>query len=351
MTRETKVNFLINAVFYSVVAIILFFSVKFLFVYLLPFIIGTLVTVLVQRPSTFISKRINIKKGYCALLFVIIIYLVIIAVVAFTILKVGEYVSELATQNSGLISQLTDTLNNASLQLKTITDRIPTVVGEQISKIMSSIVSSITVYISDFAKSVAKSAPMFLTTSIVTIIASCYIAKDFDRFVCSVNSVTSPRYRRAFFELRMLFRDNMLKLLVGYMKLLLITFIELLIGLILLGVENALAIALVTSLLDLMPILGTGTVLIPWGVYRFISKDFFLGAGLLILYAIITLIRSIIEPKIIGKQIGLHPLIALISVFIGLKLFGVIGIFFMPLSVMIIYKMYDRGIFDILLQK
>ncbi len=351
MTRETKVNFLINTVFYSVIATILFFSVKFLFVYLLPFIIGTIVTVLVQRPATFISKRIKVKKGYCALLFVVIIYIAIIAAITFTILKVGVYVSELATQNSGLVNELTHTLNKISLQLKTITDRIPTVVGEQISGVLSSIVSSITGYISDFAKSIAKSAPMFLTTSVVTVIASCYIAKDFDRFVCSVRSVISDRYRKAFSELRSLFKDNVLKLLAGYIKLLFITFIELLIGLMLLGLDNALNIALVTSLLDLMPILGTGTVLIPWGVYCFISKDFFLGAGLLILYAIITLIRSIIEPKIIGKQIGLHPLIALISVFIGLKLFGFIGIFIMPLSVMIIYKMYDRGIFDILLQK
>lgn len=351
MTREAKTNFLINAVFYSVVAIILFFSVKLLFVYLLPFIIGTIVTVLVQRPAAFVSKHIKIKKGYCALLFVIVIYISIIAVMSLVIFKLGVYVSDFATNNSGLVNQISDVFENMIEMLNTFTDKIPAVLNEQISNMLDNVVKGLTGYVSDFAKSVAKAMPMFLTTSVVTIIASCYIAKDFDRFIDSVNSVLSDRYKRALRELRFLFKDNVLKLLVGYIKLLIITFLELTVGLLLLRVENALIIAVVIALLDLLPIIGTGTVLIPWAIYNLFTEAYFLGAGLLILYVIIMLVRNIIEPKIIGKQIGLHPLIALVAVFIGLKLFGFIGIFIVPLTIMLVYKMYDRGIFDILFQK
>ena len=127
-----------------------------------------------------------------------------------------------------------------------------------------------------------------------------------------------------------------------------ITFIELLIGLFILRIDYALLLSAVIALLDMLPIIGTGTVLVPWSIYEFISGDLYIGVGLLILYLIITVFRNIIEPRIIGKQMGLHPLIALISVFIGLKLMGFIGIFLLPLTVMLLYKMYDKGVFDIL---
>ena len=73
-----------------------------------------------------------------------------------------------------------------------------------------------------------------------------------------------------------------------------------------------------------------------------------IGVGLLILYSIITIVKNIIEPKIIGKQIGLHPLIALICVFSGLKIFGFIGIFLLPFSVMFAYKLFNEGVFELL---
>ncbi len=351
MTREAKTDFLTNTVFYSVVAIILFFSIKFLFVYLLPFIIGTIATVLVQRPAAFISERIKIKKGYCALIFVIVIYITIVSVTLLAVFRLGEYVTDFVTYNSGFVRQISGVFENFTEKLNTFTDKIPPVLNEQISNMMDNVISSITGYVSDFAKGIAKSMPMFLTTSVVTIIASCYIAKDFDRFVESVGSVLSARYKRALLELRFLFKDNVLKILFGYLKLLFITFLELVAGLLLLRVENAIVISLIIALLDLLPIIGTGTVLIPWAIYNLITEEYFLGAGLLILYVIIMLVRNIIEPKIIGRQIGLHPLIALIAVFIGLKLFGFIGIFIAPLTIMLVYKMYDRGIFDILFQK
>lgn len=351
MTRETKTEFLINTVFFLVVGVIIFFSVKFLFVYLLPFIIGTLVTVLVQRPAAYVSDKLKIRKGYCALVFVIVIYLTIVAAAFLLFFKMGIYVSEVAISDSGLVKQIGDTFDEIVSKLEAFSDKIPPMLSEQISGVIDSIVTSLTGYVSDFAKGIARATPMFLTTSIVTIIASCYIAKDFDRFVDSVGSVLSDRYKRAIRELRFLFKDNVIKLLAGYLKLLIITFLELAGGLLLLKIDNAFIIALIIALLDLLPVIGTGTVLIPWAIYSLITGTYFVGVGLLILYIIIMLIRNIIEPKIIGKQMGLHPLIALISVFIGLKLFGFIGIFIAPFTVMLIYKMYDRGIFDILLQK
>jgi len=111
----------------------------------------------------------------------------------------------------------------------------------------------------------------------------------------------------------------------------------------LLGIDNAILIALIIAILDLLPVLGTGTVLIPWGIINIILGNYLIGVALIILYVVILIIRNIIEPKIISKQVGLHPLITLLCIFIGLKLFGFIGIIFLPLVTILVYNLYKEG--------
>ena len=127
----------------------------------------------------------------------------------------------------------------------------------------------------------------------------------------------------------------------------LITFLEVFIGLTVLGVRYAFLIALLTAVVDLMPVLGTGTVMIPWGIIDLIAGNYFMGIGLLVLYAIITVIRQILEPKIVGKYVGLYPLLALVSMYVGLKLFGLIGLFGLPLSIVIFDRLRRDGFINI----
>lgn len=348
MEKSHKVNFLINILFYGAIGVIIFFSVKFLFAYLLPFIIGTVITVVVQKPATRIAKQIKIKKGYCALALVILIYLLIISVLSLLLFKLGAYIFNMATGDNFLINLITQFSDKIISGFDSILVNVPEFIQTQFLSFIRNVLDGIIEILTDFAKSFVKSMPMFITSSIVTIIASCYIAKDYDRFRISIKSVVSDRYKQAFLIIKKIFKENVSKVIIGYSKILLITFLELSIGLLFLKVKEFILYAAIISLLDLLPIFGTGTVLIPWGIYSILTENYFFGIGIIILYAIIMIVRNIIEPRIIGKQIGLHPLIALISVFVGLKLFGFIGIFLLPFSVMFIYKMFSEGVFDLL---
>ncbi len=348
MTNRTKINFILNTIFYSFVVFLLYLAARFLLAYLFPVIIGIAVTVLVQKPSRKISELTRIKKRYCALCLVILSYAAIIALIGFGIYKGGIYLSEVFGAESSIIKGFSEVVSKMSRGLEDFSGKMPKGLGGIVNSIIDGISKSISGYISDFAKGTAASFPMFFTGSIVTIIASCYIARDFDGFKESLKSVLSKKILKAYRITADLFKDNVFKIIIGYGKLLVITFMELLIGLFILRIDYALLLSAVIALLDMLPIIGTGTVLVPWSIYEFISGDLYIGVGLLILYLIITVFRNIIEPRIIGKQMGLHPLIALISVFIGLKLMGFIGIFLLPLTVMLLYKMYDKGVFDIL---
>lgn len=121
-----------------------------------------------------------------------------------------------------------------------------------------------------------------------------------------------------------------------------ITYLISLVGLAILGVKYSYAIAVIIVIVDMLPILGTGSVLVPWATYAFTKGDTFLGIGLIVLFLLIVIIRRIIEPKILGERIGLTPLVTLISIWVGFKVLGILGVFLGPL-LLILYKLLVKA--------
>jgi predicted PurR-regulated permease PerM len=92
-----------------------------------------------------------------------------------------------------------------------------------------------------------------------------------------------------------------------------------------------------------LPVLGTGGIVIPWGLFNLVRGNLFLGFGLLVLYVVITFIRQAVEPRLVGQQIGLHPIVVLLCMYAGLKLFGVVGLFGLPITILVIKYFYTHG--------
>ena len=127
-------------------------------------------------------------------------------------------------------------------------------------------------------------------------------------------------------------------------KLMGVTFLLLAPGLLLLRVPHAIAAALGISLLDALPVLGTGTILIPWSLLRLLQGDTAFGIGLLGIYATISLIRSGLEPKLLGQQLGMDPLLTLLCLYVGFRLWGIGGMLLAPLiTVTALHILPDSG--------
>lgn len=126
-----------------------------------------------------------------------------------------------------------------------------------------------------------------------------------------------------------------------------LTYLIALLALILLDVQYAMAIAFLIVLVDLLPILGTGSFIMPWAVYEAVKGELFLSIGLTVLFIFITVFRRIIEPKVLGDSVGIGALSALISLYIGFKLVGVIGLFLGPIVVIIYQAMRKVGLLNI----
>ena len=119
--------------------------------------------------------------------------------------------------------------------------------------------------------------------------------------------------------------------LISQMKLALVTFLMLMSGFLLLRVRYAPFLAFLVSLVDAFPVFGTGTVLLPWGLVCFLQQDNARAVGLISLYVVIWATRSFLEPRLVGRQLGLDPLVTLIALYSGYKLWGLVGMLLMPL--------------------
>ncbi len=126
--------------------------------------------------------------------------------------------------------------------------------------------------------------------------------------------------------------------------LMLITFGILTAGLLLMRVDLALLLAALIALVDALPIFGTGTVLIPWAAVTLLGGDWRQAAGLVALYGIVWLVRSVLEPKLVGQRVGLHPLAALFAMYIGFSALGVPGMIAAPLVAIFVKQLHDSGV-------
>ena len=136
----------------------------------------------------------------------------------------------------------------------------------------------------------------------------------------------------------MLFRSTLFVVIRSYVLIMLLTFAELSVLFSLFDIEHAVLKAGVIALLDILPILGTGGIMIPWAVTSLVLGYTRLGLELLLIYGIVTVVRNYVEPKIVGTQLGLHPIITLVSMFIGLRLFGFWGLFGLPVGISFLWK-------------
>lgn len=206
-------------------------------------------------------------------------------------------------------------------------------VSMHLNTALSGLVSSLSSKVVGGLGSMAAGIPTSLVNLIITIVASFFFVVDYYKVTGFIAKLLPARGKELLFEVKSSVVTVLFQFGRAYALLMGLTFVELFVGLLLLRVPYAFLLALLIAVVDILPVLGTGTIVIPWGIITLILGNFPLGIGLLILYAIITVVRQSLEPRVVGHQIGLHPLITLISMFVGVSLFGFLGLFGLPIAV------------------
>ena len=196
--------------------------------------------------------------------------------------------------------------------------------------------SEILLKISGWAINFAKNIPVLLITVFTTLFTAFFLLKDNIRFYDGAKNFFGNDFCNKFFQIK----ESLLSVIFTYLKAQLIIesiiFTVLFLGFSYLGLKYTLLLAFFTAIVDVFPILGTGTVLVPLSVFYFLTGSSATGWGLLVLYGVAILVRQLCEPKIIGSKLGIHPLLSIFSIYAGMKLFGFWGIFLGPAAAILV---------------
>lgn len=351
MSVEKMRAFIIKFIFYCLILGLGYVCLKHVLPLLMPFLIGLLFAFVLQPPIRWISSKCGIRRKVVAVLLMIVFYVILSAIT----IVLGSRVAVLLRELAGMIPDVyNDVLQPALLSLQDAFERLVVAVdpsfgqsvenlGDTLMSTLSSGIATLSGWVLEYVTSFATSLPSTFVKILMTIISSFFFVADYDMIANFLLAQLSKDKREMLIKIKTKGIDVLLKFAKAYAILLTLTFFEVFVGLLLLRVDNALLIALATAIVDILPILGTGTVMIPWGIAMLILGNYPLGFGLLVLYAIITVVRQTLEPRVVGNQIGLYPLATLTCMFVGTYLFGVLGLFGLPIIATIALQLDRSG--------
>lgn len=351
MNVERRREFIINVIYFLIIAAIIYITIKYALGWFLPFVIGFGIAFMLKPLINVITKKLKINRKIVAGITVLLFYATVGALFTLIIVKVFIALKEVFIQLPDVYKNSIEPIifnisNNIDIWIIKLDPTLVETIREMISSIAKSlgtIVSSISSGVVTFVSAAVSMVPSFFIMIIFTIISSFFFAMDYVKITGFITKQFSPKMRSIFFEVKDYIVGTLFKFVKAYSIIITITFIELSIGLSILRIENAITIALLIACVDILPVLGTGGIVIPWIFIELFKGNIPLAIGLTIVYVTITVIRNIIEPKIVGQQVGLHPIIMLVCIFIGARLFGFIGIFALPIIVIILKNLNDSG--------
>lgn len=337
--QEKQKKFVLTAAFYGIILCALYFSVKLLISPMLPFLAGFLVAWLLHGPSVFLAERLHLKPKIPAVVLTAVFYILAFILIAFIGVQIGVAAKDVFPKLPGLFNdQILPFISSSMEQVKgslgQFDPSISSMIDAWFSEMTSSLSQSITTvstYIIKLMSNIAMGTPEMILRIVLTVVSTFFMSMDFEKIVCLIKRLLPERYHGAIGHAKEKAVTSIVIFIRAYTVIFLLTFAELGIGFWLLKIPYAGGLGFLVAVVDIMPILGTGLVLLPWALVAGVMGNMFLAIGMVALYVVITAIRNVVEPKLVGRKIGLHPLATLISMFVGLQLFGILGMFLFPL--------------------
>jgi sporulation integral membrane protein YtvI len=320
-----------------------------------PFLLAIVVAISIEPANRLLIKWLRVNRFVAATLTSTLFILFILSVLFLIGLKIFTEMSALIQRMPGYIRHASEFIQNDLMdQTRGLVGQLSPVEEQQLNEFIQQGADQLTSAISRLADIVGTQA-----INLAGLLSNLFIF--FLVFMVAVYlfAYSLPVLKRSF--LSMFAEDSQDKVdrvlqdlrgsIFGFMKAQLIlstlTYILSLIGLLILDVNFAMAVALLIVIVDILPILGTGSFIVPWAIYNLIIGNVYLGVGLIILFLALTVFRRIVEPKILGDSVGIGALPALVSLYVGFKIVGVVGLFLGPIVVIVYQAMRKVGLLQI----
>lgn len=335
-------NFGIFLLIYTALFVLLYSTSTFTF----PFILAFAIAFLIQPVTRFFRHRLKFKNNSPALLASVLVYLVISALLALLFYSI---ISE--------AKQLLVNLSSADLEIVTTpVKKLINEIGEYFQKIDPTFIEKNSSQFTDLLKnglnivgtslstflSIALSIPLWITIIIIVILSTYFFSRDMTSIKKKFISVFSQEGREKFENVWFQGIKMLSRYAKAYFFIYFLTFLQTLIGFTILGVKYSVILSIICAIADVLPVLGIGVIYLPLSLIYLLTGNYFAGVGILILFVLISIVRQIVEPKIVSTSLGIHPVITLLAIFIGLKAYGLVGIIFLTFLV-VFYKVLKNS--------
>ena len=321
----------------STLLLSIFLGVRYLLPLFFPFLLGGALALAAEPIVRFGCRRLHLPRAVCAGVGVSMSFAFLFMVILLLAALVLRQLRLLATILPDLELSIRGGLHILSERLLELADKLPgsiaTLLTRNINEFFSgssAILDRITDYLLQLASGILSQVPGSALSLATAVISSFMISSKLPALKNSVRNLLQAQKTQTLLDACSRLRGALCSWLKAQLKLSGITFAVATTGLLLLRVPLAPMWAVVIALVDAFPILGTGTVLVPWSLVSFLQGNPVMAFGLLALYSAATVIRTILEPRLVGKHLGLDPLITLIALYAGFKLFGLTGMIFAP---------------------
>lgn len=326
--------------FWIIIGLTIYFVGHFIYLFI-PFILAFIMTAIIGPLKRFLIREFHFPRN--------------LAVLTAMIIEIGGFGTLLTLLFMRIIREIQDiyfhwphyshmlqiTFAHWVTRIETLYLKLPQdYVGGYISKFFSYLSGLLT-----HSLSVAITIPEAIIVIVISIVATFYMSKESHRYIRDFVSIFPSEWRNSLIELG----SDFSKAFAGFVKaefiVFIITLVVCILSLLLFKAKYAIILGTITGIFGILPVLGVGIVLVPWSLFAFITGNTLLAIELLLLTALVTVLRHVIEPKILGENVGLDPLFVLISMYMGLAATGAIGLILGPF-ILIAYKSLQKaGVF------
>ena len=355
LNRTFRLLLVVGIVVFSLLCIFYLFQIAY------PFIIGLAIAFIINPLVNFFHQKCRLPRTLSVILALLIIFAFFAGLLTLLIAEIvsgAEYLAKVVPhQLDTLITYLEHLFASQIIplynQLSSIVNDLGSNGQETIIRNIKNIGSTIGTTIGGFIKHFFEFIPTIISwfpnaasVLIFSLLATFFISKDWYRLSRRGANFVPKKMKKSSQTVIIDLKKALFGFLKAQLTLISITTVIILIGLLILRVDYAITIALVTGLVDILPYLGTGLIFVPWIIYELITGNINLAIGLGVLYIIVLVQRQIMEPKVLSSNIGMDPLATLISLFVGFKLIGFLGLIIGPVTLVILTTLHKANVFN-----
>lgn len=320
---------------------------RFLLPIATPFLLAGLLSIAAEPLVIVLEKRLHLPRVWASISGVLLaLVLTILLVVAFCAFLVRE-LSSLAVVLPDLENATLSGLNSLEYWLLNLAQKAPKGISSILSNGVegifsggSALLDQVVSKLFSMATSVLKALPDSALGIGTWVLASFMLSVRLPKIKSWLSHHIPKAWRERYVPFFQTLKSTILGWLTAQSKLVCLTFLILLAGFLLLRIDHPFLWAATVCLVDILPVLGTGTVLIPWSVVCFLQGNHLQGIGLLAVYTIISILRSVLEPRLVGKQLGLDPLVTLFAIYAGYHLWGLMGMLVAPILAVVLTQIF-----------